>query len=56
MRAGIRAPHRNTPAQVLEHNCLVTAGGLSCGFVFQFVMLPLAFLTEKELVLKSVSC
>lgn len=53
MRAGIREQYRNVSA---EYNYLVTAARLSSDFAFQFVMLLLAFLMEKELVLKSVSC
>lgn len=53
MRAGIREQYRNVSA---EYNYLVTASRLSSDFAFQFVMLLLAFLMEKELVLKSVSC
>lgn len=53
---GLSVQYRNVSAEVLEYSCLVTAGSLSSDFVFQFVMLLLAFLMEKELVLKSVSC
>ena len=56
MRAGLREQYRNVSAEVRDYSYLVTAGSLSSDFVFQFVMLLLAFLMEKELVLKSVSC
>lgn len=52
----MRQPYRNVSSKILEYSYLVMAGSLSSDFVFQFAMLPLAFLMEKELVLKSVSC
>lgn len=56
VRARVIEQSQNVSAGVPEYSCPVTAGSLSSGFVFQFVMLLLAFLMERELELKSVSC
>lgn len=56
VRARVVEQSQNLSDGVLEYCCPVTAGSLSSGFLFQFVMLLLAFLMERELELKSVSC
>lgn len=52
----IRKQYRNISVEVFVYSSHVRDGSLSSDFLFQFVMLLPAFLMEKELVLKSVSC